>query len=238
MASTGSTPPDRRHGGARGRRVDPRPGRTRAALVDAGQRLLADGRGGLSVAEITTAAGVGLGSFYNHFGSKNELFAAAVTEATQVHGDRTRSLSETVQDPLEVFCIGLRLSGRWQRSYPQLARVLLNTGMAQLLAHPGGLMAHARRDLILAADAGRLVVDDIDAALDFAAGSLIALFARLDAKPEADADALADTYACYVLRGLGTSGVAARRLIARALPEPPAPSRPDRTAVTVPHPSP
>lgn len=220
MASTGSTPPHRPAGGVRGRRDDPRPGRTRAALVEAAQRLLADGHGELSVAEITRAAGVGLGSFYNHFHAKSDLFEAAVTDALRAHGDRIRSLNGAVEDPVEVFCVGLRLSGRWQRSHPQLARVLANTGMAQLLSNRGGLLADARRDLTVAIGTGRFDVTDVDLALDLAAGSLIALFARLDAQPGVDAGALADDYAAHVLRGLGMSGVAAQRLIARPLPRP------------------
>lgn len=221
MTLTGSTP-SRPGGGVRRRRDDPRPGRTRAALVDAAQRLLADGGGELSVAEITRTAGVGLGSFYNHFHAKSDLFQAAVAEALRAHGDWIRSLSGAVENPAEVFCVGLRLSGRWQRSHPQLARVLINTGMAQLLTDRGGLLEHARRDLTAAAQTGRIdaKADAIDLALDLAAGSLIALFARLDARPEADAETLADSYTAHVLRGLGMNAVEVRRLIARPLPEP------------------
>lgn len=222
MASTRSIPSRPPTGGVRWRREDPRPVRTRAALVEAAQRLLADGGGELSVAQITRAAGVGLGSFYNHFHAKSDLFEAAVTDALRAHGDRVRALNGAVQDPVEVFCVGLRLSGRWQRSHPQLARVLVNTAMARLLGDRGGLLADARQDLAAAVGTGRFDMADVDLdlALDLAASSLIALFVRLDAHPAADAGALADVCAAHVLRGLGMSGDAARRLVARPLPEP------------------
>ena len=52
-------------------RLDRRKARTRQALVDAAIRLIAEGRGErASVQEITEAADIGFGSFYNHFESK------------------------------------------------------------------------------------------------------------------------------------------------------------------------
>ena len=47
------------------------------ALFRAAQRLIAEGKLNVPVLEITQAADVGMGSFYNHFDSKEELFAAA-----------------------------------------------------------------------------------------------------------------------------------------------------------------
>jgi hypothetical protein len=47
--------------------------RTRAALIAAAQRILADdARAEVSIKQITDAADVGFGSFYNHFDTKAE----------------------------------------------------------------------------------------------------------------------------------------------------------------------
>jgi AcrR family transcriptional regulator len=71
-------------------RADPRPARTRAALIAAGQRLLAEGRSDASIQHITETAGVGFGSFFNHFSGKPDLWAAAVSATLRVHGDIVR----------------------------------------------------------------------------------------------------------------------------------------------------
>jgi AcrR family transcriptional regulator len=200
------------------RRRDPRRARTRAALVAAAQQLLADGRVEVSIQEITDTAGVGFGSFYNHFENKTELWATAVAETLRAHGDLVEALTRDVDDPGEAFCVGLRLTGRLQRSLPRLTRVLLNTGLSAVMAEQVGLLAHVRRDLTAAINDGRFDITDVDLALHVTAGSLLGLFALLDADPELDADALADQHAVRVLRGFGLSKPAAERLVARPLP--------------------
>ena len=57
---------------------------TRAALVTAAQSFIAAGKLNVPVLEITQAADVGMGSFYNHFASKEELFDAALTEVLDI----------------------------------------------------------------------------------------------------------------------------------------------------------
>ncbi len=61
-------------------RLERRKMRTRAALVRAAQTFIAAGKFNVPVLEITQTADVGMGSFYNHFDSKEELFQAAVNE--------------------------------------------------------------------------------------------------------------------------------------------------------------
>ncbi len=71
-------------GAAPTNRLDRRKARTRQALVDAAVRLIAEGRGErASIQEITEAADIGFGSFYNHFTSKEELFQTASEEALE-----------------------------------------------------------------------------------------------------------------------------------------------------------
>ena len=65
-------------------RLERRKQRTRAALIKAAQAFIAAGKLNVPVLEITQAADVGMGSFYNHFESKEELFDAAVAEVLDV----------------------------------------------------------------------------------------------------------------------------------------------------------
>ena len=67
-------------------RLDRRKARTRAALIRAAQNLIAQGRTNVPILEITQAADVGMGSFYNHFETKEELFDAAVEDALDSFG--------------------------------------------------------------------------------------------------------------------------------------------------------
>lgn len=200
------------------RRVDPRRARTRTALISAAQQLIAAGRAEVSIQEITGVAGVGFGSFYNHFDDKPQLWAAAVSETLRAHGEVIEALTRDFDDPAEIFCVGLRLTGRLQRSFPQLARVLLHAGVAAVLADEGGLIAQARRDLEAAIAAGRLAVD-VDLGMHITIGSMLGLIALLDAQPGLDAGAVADDHAIRILRAFGLGGGEARDLAARPLPD-------------------
>lgn len=74
----------------------------REQLVDAGlHTLYRQGFNGSGVQDITAAAGVPKGSFYNHFESK-EAFALEVLERFWLSGDNRRSLlADTQTDPVE-----------------------------------------------------------------------------------------------------------------------------------------
>jgi AcrR family transcriptional regulator len=219
MARTSAAPAQGDGTSVPARRSDPRRARTRAALIRAAQHLLAEGRVEVSIQEITDTAGVGFGSFYNHFEDKAQLWAAAVSETLRAHGDLVRAITSDLEDSAEVFCIGLRLTGRLQRAFPVLTRVLLNTGVSALLGDQQGLLAYAREDLTAAISAGRFDIDDVELALHITAGSLLGLMCLLDARPDVDADALADQYAIRLLRSFGLRPAEATRLVARPLPE-------------------
>ena len=66
-------------------RFDRRRAKTRAALVEAAQAFLAEGQTGAPIQKVTERADVGIGTFYNHFASKEELFEVAVREAVETY---------------------------------------------------------------------------------------------------------------------------------------------------------
>ena len=55
-------------------------------MIRAAQSFIAAGKVNVPVLEITQAADVGMGSFYNHFESKEQLFDAAVADVLDAHG--------------------------------------------------------------------------------------------------------------------------------------------------------
>src|ERR1700739_2736054 len=99
-------------------RLGRREQRTRTALVKAAQRLIAEGKPNVSVLEITQAADVGMGSFYNHFDTKEQLFQAALQDIFEVRGALLDGLP-AVEDPAETFARKFRLIGRMFRRRPQ-----------------------------------------------------------------------------------------------------------------------
>lgn len=108
-------------------RLERRKARTRAALVRAAQACMASGQVNVPILELTQAADVGLGSFYNHFACKEELFRAALEDALDAYGDLLDQLTIGLDDPAEVFAQSFRLTGRLHRRQPQRARSCCTT---------------------------------------------------------------------------------------------------------------
>src|SRR5689334_25333222 len=124
-------------------RLDRRKARTRQALIDAAVRLIAEGRGDrASIQEITEAADIGFGSFYNHFDSKGQLFRTASEEVLERWGQMIDRACAGIADPAEVFAVPLRISGRLGWTHPHLARFLIGAGL-ELLNVPHGLAPRA-----------------------------------------------------------------------------------------------
>ena len=201
-------------------RVDRRKQRTRQALVDAAQQLLADGRTNVSIQEITDAADVGFGTFYNHFESKEELFEVALAHTLQSYVDLRDTVVAGIEDPAEIFTVSFRMTGRLQKEHPELVRVLLNTG-PRALVHDAGLAPRARRDIAAAKEAGRFDVGDVDLAFMAAGGAMLGLLQLLESDPEADVAAMTDEMTYSVLRMFGMNKRDATRLCRRPLPPAP-----------------
>ena len=199
-------------------RLERRKQRTRAALIQAAQALIAAGKSNVPVLEITQAADVGMGSFYNHFDSKEELFQAAVADVLDNHGALLDQLTESIDDPAETFACSFRLTGRLFRRRPQESQILLVNGL-NLMASERGLGPRALRDIELAAAAGRFTVDDPKLALAVAAGALLGLGKLLQDEPERDDAAAADRVTEDVLRLFGLPADEAHEICQRPLPE-------------------
>jgi len=185
-------------------RLDRRKARTRAALIEAAQALLAEGRTNAPVSVITEAADLGIGSFYNHFDTKEQLFEAAVTDALERHADHVEELTRGLDDPAEVFAQSYRFAGRIHRQQPMLSKVLLGDGLRTLNA-ADGLGPRARRDIRAAVAAGRFRVSDLDVAMITVMGTALCLGQMIHDRPELDDAALTDQVTADVLRMLGMS---------------------------------
>lgn len=192
--------------------------RTRAALIRAAQSFIAAGKLNVPVLEITQAADVGMGSFYNHFTSKEELFEAALTEVLDLHGALLDELTKSSEDPAETFARSFRLTGRLFRHRPQESRVLLSSGLS-LLSSDRGVAPRARRDIAAAVAAGRFHVDDLGVVMAVVGGSLLGLGQLLADEPDRDVADTADKVTERILMVLGMPADEARRICQLPLPD-------------------
>jgi AcrR family transcriptional regulator len=160
-------------GAPRPSRLDRRKARTRQALIDAAVRLIAEGRGErASIQEITDEADIGFGSFYNHFESKEQLFATASGQVLENWGQLIDRACAGLTDPAEIFAVSFRISGRLGWTHPDIARFLTGAGL-DLLDAPTGLAPRALRDIQAGQAAGRFTVPDAEIALSAVAGGLL-----------------------------------------------------------------
>lgn len=208
--STASVPKERRSA---------RRARTRAALVRAAQQLIAEDRTAVPVLEITRVADVGMGSFYNHFSSKEELFTAAIEDALERQGSLLDVVTADFADPAEAFAHSFRVTGRMHRRQQRLSRVLLSRGPA-LITADRGLAPRARRDIAAAIDAGRFTIGDPDVGLLVAGGTAMTLAQAIQDDPDIDDAALTDRVTTELLVMFGLPREQAVRICTEPLPLP------------------
>jgi AcrR family transcriptional regulator len=191
--------------------------RTRQKLTDAARTLISEkGVAGLRISEITERADVALGSFYNHFESKEELVEAVVAETIVALTEAIVARMEQLDDPAEGVSYANREFVRLAYDNPELARLLVNLDRAdaqfEMMVLPWALEA-----LNGGIAAGRFDVVDPDVVLTGIVGSALAIMrAILDGRYGPDADVV---HAEVVLRSLGLGLVEAREIARRALPE-------------------
>jgi AcrR family transcriptional regulator len=200
------------------KRGERRKAQTRAALIRAAQQLLAENRTDVPILEITELADVGMGSFYNHFETKEALFQAAVESALELQGAVLDAWTEDLDDPAEVFARSYRLTGRLHRVEPQLSRVLLSRGPA-LITSERGLGPRALRDIRRGCETGRFTVPDPYAAFLIAGGAALALGQAIHDHPDQDDAELTDQVTEGVLRMLGLSPEDASAVCRAPLPD-------------------
>ncbi len=200
-------------------RLDRRKARTRQALIDAAARLIAEGRGErASIQEITEAADIGFGSFYNHFESKDQLFRTASEEVLERWGQMMDQACAGIEDPAAVFAASFRISGRLGWTHPDLARFITGAGL-DLLDVPHGLAPRARRDIEAGCATGRFTVPDAEVALTAVAGGLLGLLRVHQRRPGEIDQSAVDQFAEALLRMLGVPARDAKRIAGRTLPD-------------------
>lgn len=133
---------------------------TRRKLLDAAFRLMAErGMDAVAINQITEAADVGLGSFYNHFASKEAIYDAVMDSLFEEFGDALDALVANIEDPAEVIAVSVRHTILRACREPLWGQFLLQEGLsARALSR--GLGVRLMRDLQIGASKQRFVVYD------------------------------------------------------------------------------
>lgn len=109
---------------------------TRSRLVAAAKSVMAaKSIEAITIDEITLQAGVGKGSFYNHFESKEELFIATLDDVIAgIAGHITEAIRNT-DDPAEILSIGIRLHINLATIDPGIGRLIVNASASVDFLH-------------------------------------------------------------------------------------------------------
>jgi AcrR family transcriptional regulator len=228
-AKTSIAPRETTHGryprGARRKRE------TRTRLLEAAFGLVAEkGIDGVTINEITEAADVGFGSFYNHFESKEGIFTALVEWLFEEFANTLDRLASGLSDPAEVIAVSVRHTLLRAYREPVWGQLLIREGLS-----PRGLSRGLGQRLLRDSERGiserRFAVGDqlmclvsvigtvlagIAAELHFASSSKRTARARkvLRSKEEK----FAERTAALVLQAFGIKRVEAEGIARRPLP--------------------
>jgi AcrR family transcriptional regulator len=221
-AADASDSADREPRGARRKRE------TREKLLDAAFRLMAErGMDAVAINEITEAADVGFGSFYNHFESKEAIYVAVMDAVFEEFGDALDRLVRDVDDPAEVIAISMRHTILRARREPLWGRFLVREGFsARALSR--GLGPRLMRDIQNGLARRRFKLSDpLMSFIAVGSGVLGAISAELQLENEQasalrllglDARNIPERAATVLLNALGLPYDEARRVAQRPLP--------------------
>jgi AcrR family transcriptional regulator len=192
--------------------------RTKQKLTDSARGLIAEkGVAGLRISEITERADVALGSFYNHFQSKEELVEEVVADTIEALAEAMVDPMNQLSDPAEAVSYATRMFLGLTRDNQPLAWLLINLDGADAQFERAVLpVALGALDRGIAA--GRFEIADTHVALTGIVGGTVAVMrAILDGRYS---DAAEIHHVEAVLRAVGLDAADAREVAGRALPEP------------------
>ena len=194
-------------------RIDRRRERTRKRLLEAARSQIAEkGVSGLRINEITEGADVALGSFYNHFESKEAIVETIVAESLEELAETLAT--EALEDPAELVSAAIRQFVGLAFEDPDFARLVVHLDHADALfaraVHPA-----ARRAVDVGIASGRFSVNDVEVAVTaILGGSLHLMRGIVDGRSSPGAQ---DAWAELALRLIGLTPEQAAEVARRPL---------------------
>lgn len=172
----------------------------------AARRLIVGGaRAAFTIDELTAAADVAKGSFYNHFSDKEAIAEEVYRAVREKEEAEIRSVNGDVSDPVARIARGMAMYAHMAVTSPEDSHILtlsqVGSGFLQSAVNAG-----LRDDLRAALTIGRIVVSSIEAAALLVVGQTAVLMARLRGSAALDeAQLIAQQCIAITLIGLGLS---------------------------------
>lgn len=203
---------------------------TRTRLLDAAFQLMAArGVDGVTIHEITEAADVATGGFYNHFSSKEDIYFELTKRVFEDYADGLELLVGGVEDAAEIVAVCIRQTVMRAAREPVWGQFLLREGLSSH-AWTRGLGSRLRRDIAFGVKRGRFKLNDPVMTFIATGGAILAAVAAQVHTAQAPRDAAAATalalgkedagerVATIVLQMLGLSASQAERVARKPLP--------------------
>jgi AcrR family transcriptional regulator len=188
------------------------------------------GMEGVAINEITEAADVGFGSFYNHFESKEAIHAALTDWAFESFADALDQLGRGISDPAELVAVSMRYALLRAQREPLWGQLLIKEALS-IRVLTRGLGLRLLRDIQRGIEAKRFRGDDPLMNFTVAGGIVLASItvclhlapsSELPATPlplpSFNADHLPERAATELLLALGLSRSEAEEIAHRPLP--------------------
>lgn len=207
---------------------------TRARLLGAALHLMAyKGAAGVTINEITEQADVGFGSFYNHFESKDAIYAALIEEVIGHFAVALDKLGEQLTDPAEKIAASARYTLLRGQADPVWGRFVFQTNFSRDSMR-NGLGKYLLQDIGNGVSAGRFTVADLPSVYIAVGSTILGGLAALsdqtrpDNEPDifSDAKTLSENIAAILLSILGLTKEEAREIANRPLPQIELPANP------------
>ena len=135
---------------------------------------------GVAIHEITEAADVGFGTFYNYFESKEAIYDALIAEVVEGFGSALDRIAEHVDDPAEVLAASVRYTLERAHDEPVWGAFLVRSGFSGR-ALERGLGPRLLRDVKHGIRAGRFEAPDLPATIVAVRGAVLS---AIDAQVE------------------------------------------------------
>lgn len=149
--------------------------RSRAALISAAREIMSvKGVDATTIADITEAADLGFGTFYNHFKSKEEIVDVAMADMVEQMGDQIDELIAPIKDPFFAQIVAWHQVVERAIEDPVWGWFVLRSSKTLNMMNEG-LMSRFRRDVKAAVAAGKFKVNDLDVVANLIGAGVLAL---------------------------------------------------------------
>ncbi len=194
--------------------------KTRKALVGAALSVMArKGTEAATIADITEAADVGFGSFYNHFTSKEEILGVVTEELLESIGESIDTATKNIPDPSELFATAIRLFITILISKPEWAQFII-----RISATPNyrqyGIFRRLFRDIGSVAKCPDCNIAD-PGTINFAVGGAMLFMVIALLEGDLPSENAPKRIAAAALRIIGQKEETIAKLISRPLPKMP-----------------